>query len=83
MAMLGVPYGDAVVGDNASRMARVQAKTIADGIVQQGGPSNLDTKEIVAITAYLQRLGRDIKQPAPPTRVGSASATTPSGGAHP
>jgi len=83
MAMLGVPYGDAVIGDNASRMARVQAKTIADGIVQQGGPSNLDTKEIVAITAYLQRLGRDIKQAAAPTRVGSASAITPSGGAHP
>jgi cytochrome c oxidase cbb3-type subunit I/II len=83
MAMLGVPYGDAVVGDNASRMARAQAKQIADGIVQQGGPANLDTKEIVALTAYLQRLGRDIKQISPPTRVGAASATASTGGAHP
>ena len=73
MAMLGVPYGDAVVNGNAARMARVQAKQIADGIVQQGGPSGRETKEIVALTAYLQRLGHDIKQISPP--VAAASVT--------
>ncbi len=70
MAMLGVPYGDAVKG-LAPQMARDQAKQIADGIASQGGPAGLEDKEIVALTAYLQRLGRDI---ATPTR--TASTTT-------
>jgi cytochrome c oxidase cbb3-type subunit I/II len=61
MAMLGVPYGDAVKPGVARAMAEQQAKTIAAGIEQQGGPKGLETKEIIAITAYLQRLGRDIK----------------------
>jgi cytochrome c oxidase cbb3-type subunit I/II len=60
MAMLGVPYGDALVAGAAPRMAREQARQIADGIAQQGGPTGLQDKEIVALTAYLQRLGRDI-----------------------
>jgi len=68
MAMLGVPYGDAVKGI-APQMARVQAKQIADGIASQGGPTGLEDKEIVALTAYLQRLGRDI---ATQTRTASA-----------
>jgi cytochrome c oxidase cbb3-type subunit I/II len=57
MAMLGVPYGDAV--RRAPDMARAQAQTIAAGLVEQGGPSGLADKEIVALVAYLQRLGRD------------------------
>jgi cytochrome c oxidase cbb3-type subunit I/II len=77
MAMLGVPYGSALVAGAAPRMAREQAKQIADGIVQQGGPAGLQDKEIVALTAYLQRLGRDIAQSSA-TRTAAASA--PSGG---
>jgi cytochrome c oxidase cbb3-type subunit I/II len=69
MAMLGVPYGDAVKQGVARTMAAAQAKTIADGIVQQGGPAGLERKEIIALTAYLQRLGTDIK------RLGSTTAT--------
>ena len=69
MAMLGVPYGDAVKQGVARTMAAAQAKTIADGIAQQGGPAGLERKEIVALTAYLQRLGTDIK------RLGSTTAT--------
>jgi cytochrome c oxidase cbb3-type subunit I/II len=42
-------------------MARAQAKTIAAAIVGQGGPSGLEDKQIVAMVAYMQRLGRDIK----------------------
>jgi cytochrome c oxidase cbb3-type subunit I/II len=61
MAMLGVPYGEAVKDGVARRMAEQQAKEIAAGIAQQGGPTGLEHKEIVALTAYLQRLGRDIK----------------------
>ncbi len=75
MAMLGVPYGDAVKPGVARQMAEAQAKTIADGIAQQGGPAGLERKEIVALTAYLQRLGTDIKRIAPVTA--SAGVTAP------
>jgi cytochrome c oxidase cbb3-type subunit I/II len=61
MVMLGVPYGDSVV--NAEGQAREQAREIASEIVAQGGPSGLEDKKIVALTAYLQRLGTDIKRP--------------------
>ena len=59
MAMLGVPYGDAV--NRAPEMARAQAAQVAASIAGAGGPKGLADKEIVALTAYLQRLGRDLK----------------------
>jgi cytochrome c oxidase cbb3-type subunit I/II len=59
MAMLGVPYADAV--NRAPEMAREQARELAAAIVAQGGPAGLEDKEITAMVAYLQRLGRDIK----------------------
>ena len=62
MAMLGVPYGDAVKDGAAPRMARTQAAQIAASIESQGGPKGLADKEIVAMVAYLQRLGRDTKK---------------------
>jgi len=61
MTMLGVPYGDAVT--RAADMARAQADTLAAAIVAEGGPRNLQDKQIIAMVAYLQRLGRDIKAP--------------------
>jgi cytochrome c oxidase cbb3-type subunit I/II len=70
MAMLGVPYGDAI--DRAPALARDQAKQIADGIVAQGGPNGLGDKEVVALIAYLQRLGRDIRSAPAPGRVAGA-----------
>ncbi|MDX2057596.1 MAG: cytochrome-c oxidase, cbb3-type subunit I [Gemmatimonadales bacterium] len=73
MAMLGVPYGDAV--NNAPEQARAQAKQIADGIAQQGGPSDLADKEVVALIAYLQRLGKDIKL----AQTGAAGSTVVGG----
>ena len=74
MAMLGVPYGDAV--HRAPQMAREQAKTLADGIVAQGGPAGLEDKEIVAMVAYLQRLGHDIKTTSAVTSASLAPAPT-------
>ncbi|MCC7053162.1 MAG: cytochrome-c oxidase, cbb3-type subunit I [Gemmatimonadaceae bacterium] len=59
MAMLGVPYGDAV--NNAEAMAKAQAEQIAADVEKNGGPANLKDREIVAIVAYMQRLGQDIK----------------------
>lgn len=64
MAMLGVPYGDAL--NRAESMARTQAASISASIEQQGGPKGLEDKKIVALIAYLQRLGTDIHK-MPPT----------------
>jgi cytochrome c oxidase cbb3-type subunit I/II len=60
MAMLGVPYGDSV--KNAEEQARTQAKEIAARVAEQGGPQGLESKKIIALVAYLQRLGTDIKK---------------------
>jgi len=62
MAMLGVPYGELTEKGKASAAAKAQAKTIADDIAANGGPQGLEDKEIVALVAYLQRLGVDIKK---------------------
>jgi cytochrome c oxidase cbb3-type subunit I/II len=59
MAMLGVPYGDAI--RDAPAQARAQAARIAVEIEAQGGPAGLGDREIVALIAYLQRLGTDVK----------------------
>ena len=42
-----------------------KGKEIAAEIVKQGGPKGLESKKIIALIAYLQRLGTDIKK-APP-----------------
>jgi cytochrome c oxidase cbb3-type subunit I/II len=63
LAMLGHPYGDAL--ERAPEMAREQARVVAARIVEQGGPTGLEDKEIVAIVAYLQRLGTDLRRTAP------------------
>ena len=59
MAMLGVPYGDAV--HRAPEMARAQAAQVAARIGEQGGPTGLEDREVVALIAYMQRLGTDIR----------------------
>ena len=62
MKKLGVPYTDAeVAGADDARDA--QAKKIAEELVSQGvrADDGLAKKEIVAMIAYLQRLGSDIK----------------------
>ncbi len=59
MAMLGVPYGDAI--NHAQELAHAQAKALAADIKAQGGPDGLEDKKIIALVAYLQRLGTDIK----------------------
>jgi cytochrome c oxidase cbb3-type subunit I/II len=75
MAMLGVPYGEALT--RAEAMARAQAAEIAGEIAKQGGPAGLENKEIVALVAYLQRLGTDIKRPAPVPGDGRRQAASP------
>ena len=58
---LGVPYPrDAAA--NAAALAKKQGQQIAGEIVQQGGPAGLEETKVVALIAYLQRLGTDIKR---------------------
>jgi cytochrome c oxidase cbb3-type subunit I/II len=77
MAMLGVPYGDAIKDGKAEEMARDQARSIAESIVRQGGPSGMEDKKVTALIAYMQRLGRDITNPGgvTPTPPATAAAT--------
>jgi cytochrome c oxidase cbb3-type subunit I/II len=61
MKSLGVPYTELDIAQ-AESTARSDAKRIADGIISQGAPSGIENKEIVALLAYLQRLGEDFKK---------------------
>ena len=66
--MLGAPYEREL--DEAGEMAQEQARQIAWELVQQGGPSTvesgrggpvtLDKTQMVALIAYLQRIGTDL-----------------------
>jgi cytochrome c oxidase cbb3-type subunit I/II len=60
MAMLGVPYGKKAL-DSASALAHDQASTLATKLQTQGGPANLEDKEVIALIAYMQRLGVDMR----------------------
>jgi cytochrome c oxidase cbb3-type subunit I/II len=64
MKTFNVPYTDADVS-GAVDAARAQAATIADGLQKQGLP-DIREKKIVALIAYLQRLGTDIKKEQKP-----------------
>lgn len=57
MKSLGVPYSDAQV-QSAEQDARAQAKTIAQGISNDVATADLESREIIALIAYLQKLGR-------------------------
>jgi cytochrome c oxidase cbb3-type subunit I/II len=67
MQRLGVPYSDSDY-TNAKAVAKAQAEVIAENLVAQGkDPSLMKVKdrEVVAIIAYLQRIGVDFKKPTP------------------
>jgi cytochrome c oxidase cbb3-type subunit I/II len=55
MRTLGVPYGEEDVA-SAVEWARSEARTIVAGLKAEGAEISED-KEIVALIAYLQRLG--------------------------
>jgi cytochrome c oxidase cbb3-type subunit I/II len=82
MAMLGVPYGEAVKPGRAAAMAREQAATIAQALQLQGGYPGLGDKQVIALVAYLKRLGTDIHASPPgpaPSQTQGADATAISG----
>jgi len=81
MAMRGGPYGEPV--NRAPEMARTQADEIASELVEQGGYEGMADKKVIALVAYLQRLGTDIAKPAPteqPADAAEAPATATTGG---
>ncbi len=55
---LGVPYTDQQVS-GAPQAAREQATLIASGLIKDAGVKNLESREIIALIAYLQRLGKN------------------------
>ncbi len=57
---VGVPYTDQEI-EQAVADAQAQARAIAADVEANKGPSGLEDKEIVALVAFLQRLGADIK----------------------
>jgi len=76
LLMLGVPYGNLI--DRAEPVAREQARQIAQEIIAQGGPAGLEDKQIVALVAYLQRLGTDLMKAPPPTDPAAPLVAEPS-----
>jgi cytochrome c oxidase cbb3-type subunit I/II len=59
MSSLGVPYPDGYGDGKALEDLEAQAKVIADGL-NAGGIQVDQNKEIIALIAYLQRLGTDL-----------------------
>jgi cytochrome c oxidase cbb3-type subunit I/II len=78
MAMLGVPYGEAVKPGMAAELARAQAAKIAGELVSQGGYEGMEDKKVIALVAYLQRLGTDIHA-TKPVEVDKPPAPAPGG----
>jgi cytochrome c oxidase cbb3-type subunit I/II len=60
MAMLGVPYGAKALS-KADIMAHDQAGELAAKLEAAGGPKGMANKDVIALIAYLQRLGVDIR----------------------
>jgi len=61
---VGVPYtADEIT--NAVDSVRAQAGEIAAQVEAEGGAAGLEGKQIIAVVAYLQRLGTDINRPEP------------------
>jgi len=58
MKTLGVPYTDEEI-NNGVAAAQAQAKVITDDLVAQGVPAQVEDKELIALIAYLQRIGKD------------------------
>jgi cytochrome c oxidase cbb3-type subunit I/II len=74
LAKLGTPYGPELT--QAEGLARAQAQQLVERLVGEDpnyAGSGIENKQIIALTAYLLRLGVDITKPAP-SPAGQASA---------
>lgn len=59
LAALGVPYTEDEI-NQAANSAREQAKKITEGMASSGVEAKMANKQIIALIAYLQRIGTDI-----------------------
>lgn len=59
MKALGVPYSDEEIAAGNAKAVE-QAKAITQNLISAGVPAEIENKEIVALIAYLQRLGKDL-----------------------
>jgi cytochrome c oxidase cbb3-type subunit I/II len=67
MSRLGVPYSEEEI-ENAAQLAREQAREIKEKLVSEDATyaeSDLERKKVIALTAYMLRLGTDITKPPP------------------
>jgi cytochrome c oxidase cbb3-type subunit I/II len=64
MKTLGVPYSDEEIA-GAVDAARGQAKELADQIAKQQQYEGLEDKQVIALIAYIERLGVDLFRPPP------------------
>lgn len=76
MAMLGVPYGELVQKGRAVEAAKKQAQELAEALKAQSGYEGMGDKKVIALVAYLQRLGTDISKPPPAEPAKAATAST-------
>lgn len=58
MQKLGVPYSDGDI-EQAVANAKSQAQSVTDELVQSGVPVKILDREVVALIAYIQRIGVD------------------------
>jgi cytochrome c oxidase cbb3-type subunit I/II len=58
MQQLGVPYSDDEI-KNGVAAAEAQSAIIAKGLIENGVPAKIADKEVLALIAYMQRLGVD------------------------
>lgn len=61
MKMLGVPYSDEDV-NNAEASARAEAEKIAAGLKNDVPDAKLANRQVIALIAYLQRLGKQVQK---------------------
>jgi cbb3-type cytochrome oxidase cytochrome c subunit len=80
-------HGEAVKDGKAIEIAKAQATQIAADLkVQAGGtmpagiPADVEKNKIIALIAYLQRLGVDISKPPPAETPVTTSAAVGTGG---
>ncbi|MBK7071608.1 MAG: cytochrome-c oxidase, cbb3-type subunit I [Myxococcales bacterium] len=78
MVTLGVPYGADAKRD-AAAMARAQAEEVAAKLVKLGGPAGKTHKDVIALIAYMQRLGVDIRAGRNDLPEAAPAAPTPAG----
>ncbi|MBP9682084.1 MAG: cytochrome-c oxidase, cbb3-type subunit I [Bacteriovorax sp.] len=64
MKTLGVPYSDEDIASGVEK-AQAQAKAISEDLMKSGVPAAVEDKQMIALIAYLQRIGVDYgSQPA-------------------